>query len=188
MLERGFKSYAEGLAINLRREMGLAPHDPLCAFALAEHLAIPVLPFSELLPLAKVSGQMSSAMLQALDDEVHGLCIPWRAGRAILHNDTRSEARQQSDVSHEVAHVLLQHPMSDLHGGGSESRTKELEDEAICLGGILLVPKPAALMGLRSGRDAAYLARAYGVSEALWAWRCNASGASVIFRRRAAAI
>jgi Zn-dependent peptidase ImmA (M78 family) len=144
--------------------------------------------FGELIPIAISNGSMTPGRLKALNEEVHGLCIPWKAGRAIVHNDSRSPQRQQSDVAHEVAHVLLAHPISELHvNTGATMRNNEHEKEAVWLGGVLLVPKPAAIRGLRSGLSNAAAAKFYGISEQLWTWRCNASGASLIARRRAAA-
>ena len=55
-MQRGFKSYAEDLAVQVRKEMGLPAHGRLCAFKLAEFLGVPTLGFSKLAAGAKSLG------------------------------------------------------------------------------------------------------------------------------------
>ena len=177
-MERGFKSTAEALAIELRKEMKLAAHAPLCAFALAKYLEVPLLRFSTLIPLALQTNSFNQTMADALEREVHGLTIPWRVGKAVLYNDNRAPARQQSDISHELAHILLGHPLTAmLPGAPTVLRNNELEDEAIHLGGALLMPRTAAIHVLRLGWSATVAAAHYGISEKLFQWRCNITGA-----------
>lgn len=183
-MERGFKTYAEDLATGIRKELSRPAHDRLCAFELAEHLGVPTLKFSHLVPAAKDKFGITGSQLQAFEDEVHGMCIPWGlAGRAIIYNDTRAAARQQSDVAHEASHILLGHPMADIVSGAVSQRTKELEDEAATLGGTLLVPKAAAINILRKRMPMDEAAAYYGVSEQLVQWRVNVSGARQIVSR-----
>lgn len=183
-MERGFKRYAEVLATEVRKEMSIPAHERLCSFELAKHLGVPTLKFSELLAVAKVKFGLTDKQLQALEDEVHGLCIPFgKVGRAILYNDRRSPARQQSDVAHEASHILLRHPLADLMS--VSKRTKELEDEAATLSGALLLPKAAAVHVLRSCMSVQTAASYYGISEQMLQWRCNVSGARQIVARSA---
>lgn len=184
-MERGFKKFAEDLASEIRNEMSIPAHDRLCAFALATHLGVPTLKFSQLLPMAKDKFGVTGAQLQALEDEVHGLCIPYgTARRAILYNDKRGPARQQSDVAHEASHILLGHPMADIVSGAIGQRSKELEDEATTLGATLLLPQAAAIHVLRTKMSAEAAIAHYGISEQLLQWRCNVSGAKQIVSRR----
>lgn len=179
-MRRGFKSYAEQIAGEVRVEMGLAPHGRLCSFALAEHLGVPTISFSTLLA---DSTELSSKQRGALHKEVHGLCVPLADGRrGIIYNDSNPPARQQSDVAHEVAHVLLQHTISDAFARQG-ARTIEQEAEAVFLGGALLIPLPTALSILRRGLTTPDAAEAFGVSEEMITYRCNVSGARVIFAR-----
>lgn len=183
-MERGFKKYAEDLATDIRKELSRPAHDRLCAFELAEHLGVPTLKFSILVPVAKEKFGITGSQLQAFEDEVHGMCIPWGpSGRAIIYNDTRGPARQQSDVAHEASHILLGHPMADIVSGAVSKRTKELEEEAATLGGTLLVPQAAAINILRKRMPMDEAAAYYGVSEQLMQWRVNVSGARQIVSR-----
>lgn len=185
-MQRGFKTFAEGLAVQVRKEMGIPAHGRLCAFQLAEFLGVPTLGFSKLAAGAKSLG-VTAKQLKALESEVHGLCIPLGTGRAILYNDNNLPARQQSDVAHEASHVLLRHPLADIVSGAVGDRSKELEEEAAHLGGTLLLPLPAALHVLqrRMSMDAA--ANEYGISTEMVTYRCNVSGARLIHRRKTGA-
>jgi Zn-dependent peptidase ImmA (M78 family) len=184
-MERGFKSYAEELAAQLRQEMKIPAHDRLCAFQLSEYLGVPTLKFSDLLPLARDQFGMTNELAKALDAEVHGLCIPHRAGRAILYNDNRPAPRQQSDVAHEASHILLGHPLADIVSGAVGTRTKEYEDEAATLSGAILLPRAAAIHVLREKMSVTIATEYYGVSEQMLSWRCNVSGARAIVARKA---
>jgi Zn-dependent peptidase ImmA (M78 family) len=185
-VQRGFKTYAENLAVEIRAEMGLPAHGRLCAFELTKFLGIPTLGFSKLVPAAKELG-VTAKQLKALESEVHGLCIPFGSGRAILYNDNNPPPRQQSDVAHEASHVLLRHPLADVVSGAVTQRSKELEDEAAHLGGTLLLPLPAALHVLTRGISRAAAAEEYGISVEMVTYRCNVSGARVIHGRRSSA-
>lgn len=181
-MQRGFKSYAESVASQVRKEMGIPAHGRLCAFQLAEHLGVPTLGFSKLSAGAKSFG-VTEKQLAALESEVHGMCIPLGTGRAILYNDKNLPVRQQSDVAHEASHVLLRHPLADIVSGAVTQRSKELEDEAVHLGGVLLLPLPAALHVLRERMSVDTAAAEYGISTEMVSYRCNVSGARQIHTR-----
>lgn len=181
---RGFKTYAEKLAVDVRKEMGIPAHERLCAFELSKYLGVPTLSFSQLMPDAKKNA-LQEGQLQALRKEVHGLCIPYgENGRAIIYNDSNPPARQQSDVAHEASHILLRHPLADVMSGAVSQRTRELEEEAAHLGGALLLPRPAALHVLEQQMSMDIAATKYGISKEMVAYRCNVSGARQIHRRR----
>ncbi len=182
-MQRGFKAYAEKLALQVRNEMGIPPHGRLCAFRLTAFLGIPTLGFSKLAEGAKNAG-VTEKQLIALETEVHGLCIPWGIGRAILYNDKNRPARQQSDVTHEASHILLQHPLADIKSGAVSQRSKEIEEEAAHLGGTLLLPQAAALHILRKRLPIDEAANEYGISSDMVTYRCNVSGAKQILRHR----
>jgi Zn-dependent peptidase ImmA (M78 family) len=181
-MQRGFKTFAEKLAVEVRKEMGIPAHGRLCAFRLTEFLGVPTLGFSKLADGAKDIG-VTEKQLIALESEVHGLCIPFGAGRAILYNDKNSSTRQQSDVAHEASHVLLRHPLADIVSGAASQRSKELEEEAAHLGGTLLLPMVAALHVLKQRMSINSAAAEYGISGEMVIYRCNVSGARQIYAR-----
>lgn len=184
-MQRGFKSYAEDLAVQVRKEMGIPAHGRLCAFELAEFLGVPAIGFSTLSAGAQRLG-VTAKQFEALEQEVHGLCIPLGTGRAILYNDRNLPARQQSDVAHEASHILLGHPLADVLSGAVSQRSKDIEDEAAHLGGTLLLPLPAALHILQRQLTVQAAATEYGISAEMVTYRCNVSGANLIHRRKRA--
>lgn len=185
-MQRGFKAYAEKIAIDVRAEMGIPAHGKLCAFQLTEYLGIQTLGFSKLTAGAKSTGVTDNELV-ALGDEVHGMCIPFRTGHAILYNDKNHSTRQQSDIAHEVSHILLRHPLADIVSGAVSKRSKELEEEAAHLGGVLLLPMPAALHILQRRLPVDVAAAEYGISSEMVNYRCNISGARQIYARGAQA-
>jgi Zn-dependent peptidase ImmA (M78 family) len=185
-MQRGFKAFAEKLAVQVRMEMGIPAHGKLCAFRLTEHLGIPTVGFSRLAAGAKSAG-VTDEQLAALENEVHGMCIPLGTGHAILYNDKNQPTRQQSDIAHEASHILLRHPLADIVSGAVSHRSKELEEEAAHLGGVLLLPMPAALHILQQRISIDAAAAQYGISPEMVTYRCNISGARQIHTRGARA-
>lgn len=185
-MQRGFKAFAEKLAVEVRTEMGIPAHGRLCAFQLTQFLGIPTLGFSKLTKGAMSAG-VTEKQLAAFENEVHGVCIPLGTARAILYNDKSHPARQQSDVAHEASHILLRHPLADIVSGAVGQRSKELEEEAAHLGGVLLLPMPAALHVLRQRMSIDAAAAEYGISAEMVNYRCNVSGARQIYSRGARA-
>ena len=98
--------------------------------------------------------------------------------RLIVNNDGHSPARQASNLAHELAHALLMHqPSPALDERGCRAVDDEIEEEANWLGGVLLVPAPAALRIVRQGLSEQHAAGLYGVSADMLRWRLNMTGA-----------
>ena len=78
----------------------------------------------------------------------------------------------RSGEAHEIAHVILEHPLSPALGvGGCRRWDPTLEDEADWQAGALLVPREAALRWIQSGRSLEDGAVHFGVSLPLF--RCS---------------
>src|SRR3954468_13730378 len=106
LLDRGFKTWAENVAINIRRDLGLPPHAPLGARDLANHLDV------LLLTPQDVPNIPADVVTQLLVNDPNG----WSAVRCltggqarVIYNPTHSLARQNSDIAHELVHILLEH-------------------------------------------------------------------------------
>jgi Zn-dependent peptidase ImmA (M78 family) len=181
---RGFKKEANELARELREEMGLAPHEPLCPWRLAEHLCVPVQPLSdfsadpEVAYLASVSGSQEFSAIVAYE----GLSA------FVIYSDQHSVPRQAANIAHELAHIVLRHPPKPpVNPDGTRDYRKELEDEASWLGPALLVSEEAALYVVEQRMSAATAADQYGVSQELLTMRINVTAARKrVARRRAA--
>lgn len=175
MLRWGFKTEANEISLGVRREMGLAPRDPLDPWKLAEHLAIPVVSLTE---LARSAPDVLR-QLTVVDPSAFSAATIFRGPqRLIVNNDAHALTRQAADVAHELAHGLLQHPPAPaLDGAGCRDWDATIEEEANWLGPALLVSEPAALWVARRRLTLAEAARKYGVSKKLMRFRLNVTGA-----------
>jgi Zn-dependent peptidase ImmA (M78 family) len=90
-----------------------------------------------------------------------------------------SEGRTQSDIAHEVAHILLKHEVKMVETiGGLSFFTcdAEEEQEANWLAGCLLLPRRLLYAAAKRGLNAEQIARSYGVSEQMAAFRLRTTG------------
>jgi Zn-dependent peptidase ImmA (M78 family) len=174
-LRRGFKSEANDIAREIRMELGLGLLDRLDPLVLAEHLAISVIPISQL------SGDAAPAVHHFTEVETgafSAVTVFCGSERVIAYNDAHSPGRQASDVTHECSHALLLHPpVPALDGAGCRNWDQILEGEAEWLAGALLITEEAALVIVRGGMTLEATARMYGVSEPMVRFRVNMTGA-----------
>lgn len=178
LLERGFKAWAEQVALSLRREMGLHPHAPLPPKALATQLDIDIWTPQD------VPGLPQPVIDQLLHHDPDG----WSAvsctvnGKSlIIHNPRHSMGRQNSDLAHELAHIILEHAPSKMvlsHDGAMVMRSfdEKQEEEANWLGWALLLPRAALTHATRLRLTKTALAAHYGVSEQLLEYRTRMTG------------
>jgi Zn-dependent peptidase ImmA (M78 family) len=173
--QRGFKKHANDLAAEVRAELGLGAFDRLDPKRLAEHLAIPVIPLSE---LRQDAPEAVPYFLDQDEGSFSAVTVFRGHRRAIVYNDAHLPGRQNSDIAHEIAHALLMHEPGPAFGkGGCRNWNPDQEDEANFLGAALLVTEPAALQIVRRGVDLRDAAAAYAVSPKLMRWRINVTGA-----------
>jgi hypothetical protein len=181
-LPHSFAAKAERKAASLRHELGLRPHEPLCAFRLCEHLRIKVV----------VAQQMVGLSSESLSTLCHPSGKHWSAltmlyhpsqqsSHLIIHNGVHSPARQQSNVMHEVAHILCEHELSAVdtaNGLPDYMRLYPVEQEleADCLGWTLLLPRAALLFALGKGWDNATIMEHYQASAQMVQLRINRTG------------
>lgn len=174
-LRRGFKTEANEIALEVRRELGLLPTDRLDPWALAEHLDIPVYPLSTLQTRAPAALRHFSEIRSAVFSAV---TVFDGSRRAIYHNDAHNAGRQASNLAHELAHGLLLHPPTPaLDDRGCREWDRTIEDEATWLGGALLITEQAALSIVRRRLTATEAAAIYGVSEQMVGYRLNMTAA-----------
>jgi Zn-dependent peptidase ImmA (M78 family) len=184
-LRRGFKSEANWLARNVRDELGIAPHLPLCPWRLADLLGFPVIALSEfaesnpdaVIYLRSSKGQRDFSAVTLFDGN----------SRLIIHNDGHQLKRQAANIAHELAHGLLLHPPKPpFDDQGSRHYDSTIEEEANWLGPALLVSEEAANHVARMSLPLAKASDVYGVSEDLMRMRLNVTGALIRASRRAA--
>ena len=175
-LRRGFKTEAEALTKEIRAELRLARLDRLDPRQLARHLDIPVLGLSDL-----PEGLSGAQHFLFAESEAFSALTVFRGNRRIIvHNDSHSPARQNSNLAHELAHGLLLHePAPALDSKtGCRNWNDTNESEAAWLGGVLLVTDDMA-MAVARGRIPREQARErFGVSEDMLRWRLDVTGAN----------
>lgn len=170
--------------MSVRAELGLKPVEPLDPRALADLLEVPVRPVSCLrgdgvaaaVDHFRGGGQaMFSAVTIFPDYPSHR--------RVILYNDANTPARQNSDIAHELAHGLLLHEPRHAIVDGCRDYRRDEEEEATWLAGCLLIPREAALRLARNQAPKSDLAAEFGVSEQMYDWRLDVTGARIQVQR-----
>ena len=181
-MRRGFKAEAERLAERTRASMGLRPRDRLDIRDLASHLKVEVIPADHLVDRSRLEelerlqpGAFSAATFQ----------LP--QGRTVaVYNPCSDPPRTNSDIAHELAHILLDHEIREIHqlaGHTFFTCDPEQEEEANWLAGCLLLPRPLLLGEARAGTDPDALAARYQVSTQMARFRLNTSGVLLQARR-----
>jgi Zn-dependent peptidase ImmA (M78 family) len=109
------------------------------------------------------------------------VCVPTDDAFVVVYNPTHSAPRQESDIMHELAHVLCDHtpdrfemvgelPFMMRHYDASQ------EEEAIWLGACLQIPRAALLSLIRRQFSNEALAALFGASEEMVVFRRNMTG------------
>ncbi|SKB64047.1 ImmA/IrrE family metallo-endopeptidase [Daejeonella lutea] len=177
ILKRGFKAKADRISSGYRTNLGLADYSPLCAFALAEHLSIPVFKASEFFTQ---SDQL--LRMQAEDFGWSALTMKTLSGKTIIiHNPYSSIARQQSDVMHELAHIICEHSFETSEVGfsipiGMRTFNEVYEEEAKCLGACLQITRSGLLWGLKKNMSNLQLANHFNASVEMVNYRIRMTG------------
>jgi Zn-dependent peptidase ImmA (M78 family) len=176
-VQRGFKTKAENLALELRKQLELSPDDRLDPSALAEFFGIPVIDLPEL-AADGASAEAVRYLLQDAPEAFSAMTICYEEQRIIVVNPAQSDGRLANSLVHELAHVALNHePQRAIAFGGCRKWSQDMEDEADWLSGALLVPRIAAVRIARQGAPVIHAADHFGVSVRLMEWRLNHTGA-----------
>jgi Zn-dependent peptidase ImmA (M78 family) len=173
-LRRGFLAEAERHAARIRSELGQAPISKLSAKEVAEHLGIRVIAADELIDITRLQEleRIQAFAFSACTFDLDGT-------KVIVFNPIRTAERRESDVGHEVSHVLLGHDLSALRTiAGTPFRTcqPDQEEEATSLAGTLLLPRPLLLHAARRGLGVEEIAQRYGVTVEMARFRLNRTG------------
>jgi Zn-dependent peptidase ImmA (M78 family) len=173
-LRRGFKAEAEREAARVRQELGLAAHDRLDPRDLAKHLGIAVVDAAELVGIAELEEleRLQAFAFSAATFEIEG-------HRIIVVSPLRNLGRQNSDIAHELAHVMLRHELSEIREvDGMPFRTckPDEEEEATAFGGTVLLPRPLLLSAVRRRATIDQIAHQYDVTVEMARFRYNTTG------------
>jgi Zn-dependent peptidase ImmA (M78 family) len=173
-LRRGFLADAERHAARIRGELDRGPASPLAIADIAQHLGIRVVAADKLIDAARLQEleRIQAFAFSACTFDVNGTKI-------IVFNPLRRPERTQSDIGHELSHVILGHKLGEIRIlAGTPFRTclPDQEEEATNLGGVLLLPRPLLLRAARQGLGPAEVASEYGVTIDMARFRFNKTG------------
>ena len=174
-LRRGFKAESERIAKDIWTAMGVEADGCMDAVELAQHIGCIVRAADTLVDIAKVKE------LHRIQDNAFFACTFELPGgrRAVVFNPLMPDTRRNSDVAHEVAHILLSHRLSRLERLGNVgflSCDKQQEDEAGWLAGCLLLPRFALVHDLKKRMSHETIARARVLSEEMVEYRVRVTG------------
>jgi Zn-dependent peptidase ImmA (M78 family) len=174
-MRRGFKAEAERIANQLRQDMGLPSAVPAKALWLAEHMGVTVRSADEL-----VDRRRLEELAEIQPDAFSAATFRLPGGHiVVVTNPLNSPGRVNSDLAHELAHLLLNHRTRRLESvAGMRFFTcdQEQEEEANWLGGCLLLPRELLLAAARKGWSAQRISEEHDVSLPMARFRLNASG------------
>lgn len=177
ILDRGFKAWSERTSLALRKELRLAVSEALPPERLAEYLSV------RLITPREIGGMTASDLDQLLNQDPWG----WSAVTVlnpetiVIYNPNHSPGRRASDISHELAHLVLGHEpgtiiLSEDGTMAMRSFNQKQEDEANWLGWSLLLPREGLAAAVNRGATDEEIAAEFGVSETLVRFRKRLTG------------
>jgi Zn-dependent peptidase ImmA (M78 family) len=165
----------------LRAELGLAAHAPLCPRRLAKHRGFLLLPLSDLRCLEP---EAVDHLMNRDPSAFSAVTIVGERKRLIIYNDVHHCHRQNADIAHELGHNVLEHPpklmMDEL---GCREYPANLEEEANWMGPAILISREAALHIVKTSMSEQDASEVYGTSEEVVRMRINATGVKLQFAR-----
>jgi hypothetical protein len=184
-MKRGFKSWAEAKSLELRRLCNVPTLSPLPARTLAQKLGIDVVAPDQ---ISGIPVDVITLLTGRFAENWSAVCVPVNGSFVIVYNPTHSAARQESDIMHELAHIICRHiaRRSDVVGELPflmRSYDVAQEDEAAWLGACMQIPRAALLALIRRGFSNEALAALFGASEDMVVFRRNMTGIDHQLRR-----
>lgn len=180
ILKRGFKAQAERLATKYRNALNIHPCGVLCAFELAKYLNIPIYSATDF-----INDPKELSMLQGENNipcEWSALTLLTKAqNRIIINNPYHAEARKQSDIMHELAHIICGHKREQKEYNfpipfGMYEYDETQEEEAKCLGATLQLAKPCLFWARKRNMSIENIASHFNASTEMVRYRINMTG------------
>lgn len=185
MLIRGFKSWCENVSVQLRKDLALKPIEPLNVKALADWLDIGIWTPHQ---IPGLESKWTHILLKKDPDAWSAVTITMNSKNLIILNSSHSNARQASNLTHELSHILIGHEPGrvDVSPDGLlmlSTYNRDQEDEANWMAGCLLLPREALAVIIKQAVDYEITAKKYGVSREMLRWRINVTGVQRQFTR-----
>lgn len=170
-LPHRFRKRCESISSEQRNMLGLRAFEPLPAALLAQSLSATIF-FPQDIP--NVEPDQVSRLLNS-DRWFAGIIR--EAPLWIVHNPRHMPARQQSNLMHELAHILLRHKSVGFDTSTGLPMRHDLdEDEATFLGGCLQITRRGLLWATQQGMAKSQIAEHFVASERMVAFRSNVTG------------
>ncbi|HWY12129.1 MAG TPA: ImmA/IrrE family metallo-endopeptidase [Bacteroidia bacterium] len=184
---RGFKAQAERHSIEYRERVGVKGYQFLSSFVLAEHLGIKVIAPDN---LNGFSPDEFDILTNTRKEEWSAAAIQsFNGSLIIIHNKSHSSGRQESNIMHELAHVICGHQMSGIENRPDipftlRTYNQEQENEADWLGSCLQLPRPGLTWAYRRGMSEEEIAEHFCSSKDMVRFRTNMTGVKKQFSSR----
>lgn len=184
-LPRGFKTTAERTAEELRSASGARSDRPLELTALAAHVGARVVAADDLVPIERLQEieRLQAFAFSACTFDIDGVVV-------VVFNPLRKPDRRASDIAHELAHLILDHDLSEvqyLDGVPFRTCRPDQEEEATALAGTILLPRKLLLAAARDGLTYDDIARRHRVSTDMARYRWNITAVERQLRARSRA-
>lgn len=173
-LRRGFQAEAERHAARIRAELGRDPTSSVQISDIARHIGVRIVSADELVDIERLR---ELERIQAFSFSACTFDIA--ATKVVVFNPVRTLERTQSDIAHELSHVIAGHQLSEIRiVAGMPFRTclPDQEEEATNLGGVLLLPRPLLLQAALRGLSVEEIAVQNRVTTDMARFRFNKSG------------
>src|SRR5579864_3440850 len=102
-MKRGFKTWAEHEAIEQRRHLGLGANVPLPATQLATYFGITIVSPEHIPGMTR---EHLECLLQRDQSSWSAITVNVNNITAIIHNTGHARTRQESNLMHEMAHII----------------------------------------------------------------------------------
>ena len=191
-LRRGFIGEAEALAKSHREALGLTVKQACPARRLARRLGLSVVSTAAIAPALSTAlsaayadylGCPPDEAVAALQRDGEGFFAFYAevgGHKMVFYNPACDPTRQESDLMHEIAHVICGHEGQAITFGDDFALREHNpihEEEAGKLGSILQIPEDGLFWHLVDGRTDCEIAAIYGASPRMVQWRRATSGA-----------
>lgn len=186
---RGFKAWSERTALGFRRDLQIEPFGALDPYELARYLNILVWTPCDVARLGDLAQVHLDQLLKHDPSSWSAVTLILPLKKVIVLNSSHTRVRQNSDLMHELAHLILEHKPARVDMTSNkwmilDTYDKFQEEEANWLGGALLVPRDALLEVLLHNRRNENAASHFNVSAQMIEWRRRMTGIDKQLSRR----
>lgn len=175
-MRREFIQKAEQAARKYREALHLTIKHALPARLLAHHLKVAIIDPSQVPGLAL---QHVNCLLHKDASAWSAVTIEVEKKLIIVHNTVHAPQRQESNLMHEMAHIICKHRPANVvktHSLFMRCYDIKQEDEATWLGACLQIPRQALFWAVKRGMSHQEIATYFGASEDLVRFRRNCVG------------